>query len=161
MVTIRPVQDSDEDALWAILSPILAAGESYALPHDMTREKALAFWRGPGYAVFVAEDEGRVVGTYFLRPNGQGGACHVCNCGYATASGLEGRGIASAMCAHSLAEARERGYRAMQYNFVVSANVRAVALWQRHGFKVVGQLPKAFHHPKQGYVDAFVMFRDV
>jgi ribosomal protein S18 acetylase RimI-like enzyme len=100
-----------------------------------------------------------VLGTYYIRPNQSGGGRHVCNCGYVTASEAAGRGVARAMCAHSLEHARARGYRAMQFNFVVSTNTRAVALWQAMGFSIVGRLPGAFAHPALGDVDAFVMFQ--
>jgi ribosomal protein S18 acetylase RimI-like enzyme len=111
--------------------------------------------------VFVAESEGEVVGTYFMRPNQSGGGSHVANCGYMTAPWAVGRGVARAMCAHSLEHAKARGYRAMQFNFVVSTNERAVRLWQDFGFAIVGRLPEAFHHPRLGYVDALVMSRNL
>jgi len=169
---IRPATDADTDAVWAILEPIIRAGETYTLPRDMTREDALRFWFSPAHEVFVAENvtEGnaetaaaraRIVGTYFLRPNQLGGGSHVCNCGYMTAPSYNGRRVARAMCEHSLAHARTRGFRAMQFNFVVSTNDRAVRLWHSLGFETVGRLPKAFLHPAQGYVDALVMYRSL
>lgn len=156
---IRPAQAHDDDAIWDIIGPIIAAGETYVLPREMSRTEALAYWRSPTHEVFVAEDEGRVLGTYYLRPNQQGGGAHVANCGYMTAQQATGRGVARAMCTHSLAHARARGFRAMQFNFVVESNVRAVALWQSFGFEIVGRLKEAFAHPQLGYVDALVMYR--
>ncbi len=94
-----------------------------------------------------------------MRPNQAGGGRHVCNCGYMTSAAAAGRGIAGRMCEHSLSYARARGYRAMQFNFVVSTNERAIRLWQRMGFEVVGRLPGAFDHPNAGYVEALVMFQ--
>src|SRR2546429_9899818 len=108
--------------------------------------------------VFVAEDNGDIVGTYCLQANHQGGGAHVANCGYMTAVSWTGRGVARAMCTHSLDRARERGFRAMQFNFVISTNDRAVRLWQSFGFEIVGRLPGAFQHPTQGYVDAYVLY---
>src|SRR5207253_1017974 len=105
--------------------------------------------------------DGELLGTYYLRPNLAGGGRHVCNCGYMTSAAAEGRGVARAMCAHSLERARERGFRAMQFNCVVSTNERAVRLWESFGFAVVGRLPRAFEHPKRGFVDALVMFRSL
>jgi ribosomal protein S18 acetylase RimI-like enzyme len=107
----------------------------------------------------VAEDGGRILGSYFLRANQPGGGAHVANCGYVTAPAAQGRGIARAMLDHSLSRARERGFRGMQFNCVISTNVRAVQTWQENGFVVVGRLPEAFHHPTLGYVDALVMYR--
>jgi ribosomal protein S18 acetylase RimI-like enzyme len=156
---IRPATPSDDDAIWRILEPTFRAGETYPIPRDVSRAEALAYWRTPGHEVFVAEDSGRVVGTYYLRANQKGGGAHVCNCGYMTAQDVFGRGVARAMCAHSLEHARARGFAAMQFNFVVAANERAVKLWQSMGFAIVGTLPGAFAHPARGFVDAFVMFR--
>lgn len=156
---IRPAVPTDDDAIWAILEPVIRGGEVYAIPRDWDRAEMLAEWYAPGYSVFIAEDAGEVVGSYHMHANQRGGGAHVANCGYATASWATGRGVAAAMCAHSLDEARRLGFRAMQFNFVVSSNSRAVALWQRMGFGVVGRLPGAFEHPTLGFVEALVMFR--
>src|SRR6202049_3542176 len=157
---IRPAsRDSDADSIWAILEPTIRAGETYTLPLDMARADAMAYWFASQHEIFVAEENAQVLGTYFLQPNQQGGGLHVANCGYITAPWATGRGVARAMCAHSLEHARARGFRAMQFNFVVSTNQRAVALWQSFGFEIVGRLPGAFLHPTAGYVDALVMYR--
>jgi len=156
---VRPAQARDDDAIWGIIGPTIRAGETYALPRDMSRADALAYWKSPSHEVFVAEHDGMVLGTYYMRANQQGGGSHVANCGYMTAPQASGRGVARAMCAHSLAQARARGFRAMQFNLVVSSNERAVALWQSFGFEIVGRLPAAFEHPRLGLVDAVVMYR--
>jgi ribosomal protein S18 acetylase RimI-like enzyme len=127
----------------------------------MSREDALAYWCGADRRTFVAEEQDHIVGTYYLRANQQGGGAHVANCGYITAAEASGRGIARRMCEHSLEEARLAGFRAMQFNFVISTNQRAIALWQRMGFIIVGTLPGAFEHPAHGDVDACVMFRQL
>ena len=161
MLRIRVVGPADADVIWAILEPVIRAGETYTLARDMKREDALAYWLASSHEVFVAEEDGRVLGTYFLCPNQMGGGSHVANCGYVTAIDATGKGIAKAMCAHSLEQAKARGFRAMQFNFVVSSNERAVELWKRLGFEIVGQLPKAFLHPVIGYTDAYVMYRSL
>src|SRR5271170_5184977 len=173
MPIIRPAESRDAEAILAILEPIIRAGETYTLPCDTGREAALAYWFASHHEVFVAEDGnqdtgeggdengGEVVGTYFLCPNQPGGGAHVANCGYATAPAQQGRGVARAMCLHSLDCAKQRGYRAMQFNFVVATNQRALSLWQSCGFETVGRLPEAFHHPAAGYVDAYVMYRSL
>jgi ribosomal protein S18 acetylase RimI-like enzyme len=158
-ITIRGAEVGDHDAIWSILEPVIRSGETYTLPRDLSREQALDYWFAVGHEVFVAELAGEVAGTYFLRANQQGGGGHVANCGYMTAGRARGRGLARAMCAHSLETARARGFRAMQFNFVVSTNQRAVRIWESFGFEVVGRLPGAFQHPSEGYVDALVMFR--
>ena len=161
MLTIRAARPADFDAIWSILEPTIRAGETYTLSRQMTREQALAYWFEEGHEVFVAEDRERIVGTYYLRANQQGAGSHVANCGYITAADTFGRGVARAMCSHSLERARVRGFRAMQFNFVVTTNERAVRLWQTFGFRIAGRLPGAFLHPKFGYVDALVMFREL
>jgi ribosomal protein S18 acetylase RimI-like enzyme len=158
---IRPAKIADRIAIWSIIGPTIRAGETYALDREMSEADALAYWLGSDRQTFVAEENGEIVGTYYIRANGAGGASHVCNCGYMTAAQATGRGIARAMCQHSLAYACERGYRGMQFNFVVSSNSRAVSLWQSLGFEIAGRLPKAFHHPTLGYIDALVMFRSL
>jgi ribosomal protein S18 acetylase RimI-like enzyme len=156
---VRPAQARDDDAIWGIIGPTIRAGETYALPRDMSRADALSYWTSPGHEVFVAEQDGEVVGTYYMRANQQGGGSHVANCGYMTALEASGQGVARAMCAHSLEHARARGFRAMQFNFVVGSNERAIALWQSFGFAIAGRLTEAFAHPRLGLVDAVVMYR--
>ena len=142
-----------------MLEPVFRAGETYTVPRDVTREQALAYWSAPGHRVFVAEEEGALVGSYFLCPNQPGGGAHVCNCGFVTAAAAQGRGVARRMLEHALGQARAEGFRAMQFNFVVGSNVRALAIWESYGFDVVGRLPGAFLHPVDGYVDALILFK--
>lgn len=160
-MVIRAAAGRDTDAVWQILEPMIRDGETYPLPRDLSRTDALAYWFDDAHEVFVAEDGDQIVGTYYLRANQQGGGAHVANCGYVTAAAARGRGVGRAMCQHSLARAKTRGFRAMQFNFVVSSNQSAVKLWQDCGFAVAGRLPEAFHHPALGYVDALVMFRSL
>jgi len=159
MSVIRGAAAADREAVWAILEPMIRAGETYTLPREMSRDAALDYWFGAGHEVFVAEENGAVLGTYFMQANQKGGGDHVANCGYVTAPDATGRGIARAMCSHSLEHAKSRGFRAMQFNFVVSTNERAVRLWQSLGFEIAGRLPGAFRHPAAGFVDALVMYR--
>ena len=156
---IRPATEADRAAVLAIVAPTLAAGETYAIARDLDAAGAAAYWFGPTHEVFVAEADGAILGTYYLMANQAGGGAHVANCGYMTAPTAQGKGVARAMCEHSLVRAKERGFRAMQFNHVVSTNSRAVALWQKLGFEIVGTLPQAFNHPVHGYVDSYVMFR--
>jgi len=158
-VLIRPARPEDAAAIWSVIEPTIRAGETYTLDPHMSEADALAYWLAADKDTFVAEDDGSIVGTYFMRPNQAGGGAHVCNCGYITDAAATGRGVARQMCKHSLQHARSRGYRAMQFNFVVSTNERAVRLWESLGFKIVGRLPLAFRHPTRGYVDALVMFQ--
>jgi L-amino acid N-acyltransferase YncA len=158
-MVIRAASARDSDAIWKILEPVIRNGDTYTLPEDMKREDALAYWQAAGHEVFVAADGGEILGTYYLRANQQARGAHVANCGYMTAPWASGRGVARSMCQHSLEHAKARGFRAMQFNFVVSSNERAVRLWQGMGFEIVGRLPGAFVHPVLGAVDALVMYR--
>lgn len=156
---IRKAGPADRQAIAAIIVPIIRNGTTYSLDPMMSETDALDYWMGADKETFVAEDAGEIVGTYYIRPNQGGGGRHVCNCGYMTSAAAAGRGIASGMCEHSVEHARRRGYRAMQFNFVVGTNEGAIRLWRRMGFDVVGRLPGAFEHPALGFVDALVMFR--
>ena len=158
-ILIRPADKADISDVLAIVAPVLAAGETYAIARDLDAAGVEAYWFGATHEVFVAEADGVILGTYYLMANQAGGGAHVANCGYMTAPAAQGKGIARVMCQHSLARAKERGFRAMQFNHVVSTNSRAVALWRSLGFQVVGTLPGAFDHPNHGFVDSYVMFR--
>ncbi len=162
LMRIRRAEDSDHAAISSIIVPTIREGATYALDADMSEAEALAYWLAPEKETFVAqEEEGVVLGTYYLRANQAGGGRHVCNCGYMTSAAAVGRGIARRMAEHSIERARSRGFRAMQFNFVVSNNERAVRLWQALEFEIVGRLPLAFQHPVAGYVDALVMYRSL
>ncbi|TXI89821.1 MAG: GNAT family N-acetyltransferase, partial [Burkholderiaceae bacterium] len=132
---------------------------TYTYPRDTTKEQAYQYWMKVPQTTLVAEDDGVILGTYYIKPNQLGGGAHVCNCGYMVSPQARGRGLASAMCEHSQQLARELGFRAMQFNFVVASNTTAVALWAKLGFETLARLPEAFLHPSLGYVDALVMHK--
>ncbi|MFI4968923.1 MAG: GNAT family N-acetyltransferase [Lysobacterales bacterium] len=144
---------------WPIFRTVIADGDTYSYPRDLSEDQARAMWTTPPSRCFIAERDGDVLGMYMLRPNQPGLGDHVANCGYMVSPRARGQGIAAALCEHSLAEARRAGFSAMQYNFVVSSNEGAVRLWQRHGFAVVGHVPGAFRHARLGPTDVFVMHR--
>jgi ribosomal protein S18 acetylase RimI-like enzyme len=158
---IRLLESSDWPDVWKMIEPVFRAGRTYPTPPDIEEPEARHYWIDTPEATFVAVDNEKIVGTYYLKPNQVGLGSHVCNCGYIVAEDARGRGIASAMCAHSQEEARERGYKAMQFNLVVSTNKASVHLWKKHGFQTVGTLPSAFHDLECGYVDAYVMFKEL
>ncbi len=158
---IRKAEPRDADGIWAILMPVFRAGETYAVEPKISRAAALAYWLAPEKTTFVLDLEGRIAGTYYLRANQAGPGAHVANCGYVTAAWAQGKGLARAMCAHSLQLARVENFRAMQFNLVVSNNTRAVRLWQDMGFAIIGTVPRAFAHPALGDIDAYVMWRSL
>jgi L-amino acid N-acyltransferase YncA len=183
-VKIRAATEADRDAIWNIFHEVVAAGDTYALDPNISREDALAYWFAPDAHTYVAELNRESVGeadsfpgtatpsptanpnhvtagTYILRPNESGGGSHVANAGFMVATRARGQGIGRAMAEHCLSEARRLGFRAMQFNFVVSTNTPAMRLWQELGFKIVGTLPGAFRHPEKGFIDVYVMYRSL
>ncbi|MBE9061182.1 GNAT family N-acetyltransferase [cf. Phormidesmis sp. LEGE 11477] len=179
---IRAIEPSDWPFVWSLLEPTFRAGETYAFSPDICESEAYQVWVERPRATYVVVQEGvakgtavekvteevaveecdrssRILGTYYIKANQPALGAHVCNCGYVVATAARGRGIATAMCEHSQAEARRLGFIAMQFNLVVSTNAAAVRLWQKLGFEIVGKLPKAFQHSVAGLVDAFVMYK--
>lgn len=156
---IREASETDFDKIWPIFHEIVSAGETYAYSQDTTKEQALNIWLEVPRKTFIFEENGNIFGTYYLKTNQAGPGSHVCNCGYMVSSQARGKGLATSMCKHSQEVAKELGYKAMQFNFVVSSNEGAVRLWAKLGFETVGKLPKAFNHPTKGYVDALVMYK--
>jgi ribosomal protein S18 acetylase RimI-like enzyme len=162
MTNIRRFKESDWLALWPILRTTFQSGDTYAFAPDSTEADIHRMWIELPAATYVAcTPDGSIAGTYFVKPNQPGLGSHVCNCGYVVAPAVQGMGIATAMCEHSQTEAVALGFRAMQFNLVVSTNERAVQLWTRLGFITVGTLPRAFRHTRLGYVDALVMFKEL
>jgi len=159
MVSIRVATERDFDAIWPIFREIVRAGETYAYPRDTNRGQAMDIWLRSPRKTFVAELDGRLLGTYFVKSNQAGPGDHVCNCGYMVSPAARGQGLATAMCEHSQHVALDLGYKAMQFNFVAATNLGALRLWHRLGFDTVGRLPNAFYHPTQGYVDALVLYK--
>jgi len=191
---IRPATEMDRDAIWEIFHEVVAAGDTYALDPNISREDALAYWFAPDTRTYVAEINGEsvgeadsfsrtvgdgvavggkpttsptiiraqpILGSYILRPNQSGGGSHVANAGFMVSATARGQGIGRAMALHCLHESRRLGFRAMQFNYVISTNTAAIRLWQDLGFEIVGTLPEAFHHPEKGYVDVYVMHRSL
>ncbi len=158
---IRPAANADRDPIWEIFREVIAAGETYPLERNISRRDAMAYWFQPGARVWVAEKEGQIVGSYSLHPNQRGGGAHVANAAFIVAKEARGEGIGRALGEHCMSEARRLGYRAMQFNFVISTNRAAVKLWQDLGMKIVATLPGAFQHPEKGYVDVYVMYRSL
>ena len=149
---LRPATVSDSDAIWAMLEPVFRAGDTYAIDPDVTRADALAYW----YAAHPYITDG---GTYYIRANQMGGGDHVCNAGFVTAANATGKGVARAMLSHALSEAKALGFEAMQFNFVLASNTRALDIWKRAGFTEIGRIPQAFRHPRDGKVDALILHK--
>ena len=181
-MNIRPATEADRDAIWNIFHEVVATGDTYALDPNISREDALAYWFTPGTYTYVAEEvpagdrvavprkptvsptvvtARQMLGTYILRPNQSGGGSHVANAGFMVSASARGQGIGRGMAEHCLSEARRLGFRAMQFNYVISTNTAAIHLWEDFGFEIVGTLPDAFRHPEKGYVGVYVMYRSL
>ena len=158
---IRLAQPADRSAIWALLEPVFRAGETYAVDRDISKDAALAMWCDAPKATYVWEENDAILATYYIKTNQQGGGAHICNCGYIVGSAARGQGLAAQMCDHSQIAARDLGYRAMQFNFVLESNESALRIWKRLGFATIGRIPDAFDHPKAGMVDAFVMHKSL
>jgi L-amino acid N-acyltransferase YncA len=156
---IREATETDFEEIWQIFHEIVSSGDTYAYPQNTSKEEANRLWMRLPRKTFVAEEEGQILGTYYIKTNQAGPGSHVCNCGYMVSSEARNKGLATSMCEHSQRIAIELGYRAMQFNFVATSNEGAIRLWKKLGFDTVGRLPKAFNHPSLGYIDALVMFK--
>lgn len=160
-IHIIPATGFHAEAVWQIFREVIAAGDAYVFEANTPREVFLAYWFAEGTYPYVAVEDGQVLGSYIVRANQPGRGSHVANASYMTASFARGKGIGGLMCNHSLTEATSLGFRAMQFNIVISTNTTAVALWQKHGFRIIGTTPGAFRHETLGYVDAHIMFREL
>ncbi|WP_233196359.1 GNAT family N-acetyltransferase [Chromobacterium sinusclupearum] len=156
---IRPMAPQDFAAFWPIFRDIVAARETYAFDPEMDEASARLLWCETPLETWLVEEQGEILGSYFLKPNAAGPGGHVGNCGYMVSPAARGKGVARAMCEHSQQRARTRGFLALQFNSVVACNAPAVALWQKMGFDIVGRLPRAYRHATQGLVDCLVMYK--
>ncbi len=157
--TLRKARLEDFEEIYDIFCAVLEEGETYSYTlEEMTPERSLAYWiSAAGTECFVADVKGKVAGVCAVRPNRTGRAGHVANASFIVHPDYRRMGIATAMGGHVLKVAKKLGYKAMQYNFVVSVNKVAVALWQSLGFKIIGTMPKGFKHAKKGMVDVYIM----
>ena len=158
---ILPATEEHWAGIWEIFQRVVKPGDTYVYEPDTDESTARQIWMYSDARPFVAVADSQVVGTYILKANQPGLGAHVANAGFMVHPESRGAGIGLAMGRHALETARSLGYKAMQFNFVVSTNTAALALWQKLGFSIVGTLPKAFRHRRLGFVDAYVMFREL
>jgi ribosomal protein S18 acetylase RimI-like enzyme len=156
---IRCARAKDREAIWQIFRAVVAGGDTYVFDPKISRSKALAYWLDRKTRCYVALSHDEILGCYILKANQPGLGSHVANAGFMVAPSARGRGIGRLMANHCLREAERLGFRAMQFNFVVATNKRALSLWKDLGFQIVGTLPEAFRHCRRGFVDVYVMYR--
>lgn len=160
-VTIRQASPGDWPEIWPIVQETFAGGDTYPYPADIAEDEARHIWLEKPSTTYIALDDNRVAGTYYLKPNQPGRGSHVCNAGFMVSPLCKNKGVGTALCAHALHRAASLGYRAMQFNLVVSTNQPAIHLWEKMGFEIIGVLPGAFHHQQMGFVDAYVMYQSL
>ncbi|BBF88046.1 histone acetyltransferase HPA2 and related acetyltransferase [Aquitalea magnusonii] len=158
-MNIRRMHAEDFPAFWPTFHHIIQAQESYAFDPQLSEAQARALWCELPQETWLAEEDGVLLGSYFIKPNAAGPGGHVCNCGYMVAPAARGQGVASALCAHSQQRGRALGFLAMQFNAVVASNTVAVALWKKLGFAEVGRVPGAYRHRSLGLVDCLIMHK--
>lgn len=155
----RLAQPQDQKSLWEIIRHIIRKGGTYVFSPDSSEQEMMEYWMGTDKSTFVAEMDGKIVGTFYLKQNQPGLGNHVCNAGFMVDEKESGKGIGRKMGLFALEEAKKSGYLAMQFNFVVSTNQAAVKLWQSLGFDIIGEIPEAYRHPEKGLVGVYVMYR--
>lgn len=156
---IRTAIETDKPAIWQIIKTVISAGDTYVFSPDASEDEMMAFWFTPDKHNYVAVDDGEIVATFWLRANQPGLGNHVGNAAYMVAPTAHGKGIGKQIGEWSLDEARRLGFTAMQFNFVVKSNTNAVALWQKIGFEIIGEIPDAMYHSKHGLTNAYIMYR--
>jgi ribosomal protein S18 acetylase RimI-like enzyme len=159
VIEIRKAISTDADKIWIIIKEVIATGDTYVFDPDSSREKMLAYWCGRDKQTYVALFDSEIVGTFVIKDNQPDLGAHIANASYMTSPPASGRGIGKSMGEFSLKEAKRLGYKAMQFNIVVKSNDRAVRLWKKLGFNIIGEIPEAFNHRKDGLVNAYIMYR--
>lgn len=159
MIQIRKAKQQDLDEVWEIIKEVISKGDTYAFAPETPRETMLAYWFGPDKHTYVATENEEIVGTFVMKDNQPGLGAHIANAGYMVAAKAGGKGIGKMMGEFSLKEAKRLGYTAMQFNIVIKSNSRAVHLWQKLGFQIIGEIPEAFNHKQNGLTNAYIMYR--
>jgi ribosomal protein S18 acetylase RimI-like enzyme len=158
-INLRPAKPEDTDTLWDIFHEVGKGGDTYAHTGEMTKDQFITYWLAPTNHVYVAELDGNIAGTFLLRQNHWGRGSHIANGAYMVHSGFRGHRIGKTLGQHSIDEAKRLGFKAIQFNYVVSTNQIAINLWKSLGFNVIGTVPQGFNHAKLGMVDALIMHR--
>ena len=158
-MNIRLANTSDHDSVWQIISKVISTGDTYVFAPDSSKEKMLSYWFSEDKRTYVAEDNETILGTFYLKTNQMDLGSHIVNAGYMVSENARGKGLGQKMAEFSMEEARLLGYKAMQFNLVVKTNEKAVKLWLKMGFEIIGEIPDAYKHSSLGYVNAYIMYQ--
>jgi L-amino acid N-acyltransferase YncA len=152
--------ERDYDGVWEIFSDVIARGDAFSFVPDTPKSELTKLWFADNMDTFVAVDNsGKIVGSYYVKPNQPGLGSHIANAGYMVHPKEKGKGIGKLLCQHSIDFARAKGYLGMQFNIVVSTNESAVKLWKSFGFSIIGTTPQGFRHQRLGLVDTYIMYK--
>ena len=158
-MNIREANLKDYDSIWEIFEKVIQTGDTYVFDPATSKEDLLKHWFAPYMKTFVIENANEVLGSYIIKPNQIDLGSHIANCSYMVNPKFQGQGIGKLLCTHSIEKAKFLGYKAIQFNIVVSTNVAAVKLWEKFEFKIIGTIPEGFKHSELGFVDAYIMHR--
>ncbi len=159
MITIRKSREEDKEQIWKIIEYVISKGDSFNNLPDSQRDEMLDDWCSPEKNTFVAVSEDEIVGTFYIKENQSGLGSHIANGSYMVAPEARRKGVGRLMGEFSIQEAKRLGFRAMQFNFVVKSNEKAVKLWKSLGFEIIGEIPEAFRHIENGFTNAYIMYR--
>jgi L-amino acid N-acyltransferase YncA len=162
-ITVRRAGLADAEALQVILNEVIEEGAAFLAEEAKSLEETKEMWLAAPAETYVACDpaSGEILGAYLLKPNFPGRGAHVANATYMVKRSRQGRGVGRLLGAHSLEQARQAGYRGMQFNAVVSVNTAAVTLWQELGFVRIGTTPGGFRLRDGRYVDLYIMYQSL
>lgn len=158
MIKVRKAILGDYDEIWNIIKEVISTADTYVFAPDSSKEKMLRFWCGEDKYTYVALIDNEIVGTFFIKSNQPDLGSHIANAGYMTSPIASGRGIGKEMAQFSIVEAKRLGYKAMQFNIVIKSNERAISLWKKLGFEIIGEIPEAFNHKQHGLTNAYIMY---
>jgi ribosomal protein S18 acetylase RimI-like enzyme len=158
-IEIRKYREEDQDQVWEIIKYVISGGDSFTYDPGTPREEVLTDWTSPEKHTFVAVAGDKVLATFYIKPNQTGLGSHVANGSYMVSPDARRTGIGRMIGQFSIEEAQRLGFSAMQFNFVVKSNEKAVNLWKSLGFLIIGEIPEAYRHAEHGLTNAYIMYR--
>lgn len=161
MMVIKKALLNDFKDIWPIFKSVISTGDTYVFPPDMSFEDAQTYWMSPNHYIYLVTYNDQVAGTYILKANHIGLGSHVSNASFMVHPDFQGKGIGKLMADHCLKEAKRLGFKAMQFNIVISTNEPAITLWKKLGFQIIGTTPQAFQHQSKGLVDTYIMYKKI